>query len=154
MTDPLTFTSSCPRFGLPLLFSGQSQKEHSVNEAHALTDALLHCAIEGEAVAPPEAPLDGECWLVSSPATGEWSGQEGRIACRQAGVWLFVAPCDGMRIFNRAADQDIRFAGAWFAPSAPASPSGGSIVDMEARAAIDTLIAAMQAARILGQFDG
>lgn len=154
MTDPLTFTSSCPRFGLPLLFSGQSQKEHAVNEAHALTDALLHCTIEGEAATPPETPVDGECWLVSSPATGEWTGQDGRIACRQAGVWLFVMPCEGMRVFNRSTGQDIRFAGTWFAPSAPASPNGGSTVDMEARAAIDALIAAMQAARVLGEFDG
>lgn len=136
------------------MVSGQSQKEHAVNEAHALTDALLHCAIEGEAAAPPETPVDGECWLVSSPATGEWTGQDGRIACRQAGVWLFVMPCDGMRVFNRSTSQDIRFAGAWFAPSAPESPSGGSTVDMEARAAIDALITAMQAARILGEFDG
>ncbi|MFA7597199.1 MAG: DUF2793 domain-containing protein, partial [Novosphingobium sp.] len=72
----------------------------------------------------------------------------------QAGVWLFVTPREGMRIFNRSADQEMRFAGAWLAPSAPASPSGGSVVDAEARAAIDALIAAMQAARILGQFDG
>lgn len=150
MTDPLSFTSSSPRFGLPLLFSGQSRKEHTVNEAHAITDALLHCAIEGETGTPPEAPTDGDCWLVSSPATGEWSEQEGRIACRQAGIWLFVTPRDGMRIFNRSAGQDIRFAGTWAAPSAPTAPSGGSVIDTEARTAINELIAAMQAARILG----
>jgi hypothetical protein len=126
--------------------SGQSQKEFAVNEAHALTDALLHCAIEGEAGHPPEAPSDGECWLVSSPAAGEWAGHEGSIACRQAGLWLFIIPRDGMRIFNRSAAQDMRYCGGWHAPVTPASPSGGTTIDAEARAAIDALIETMQTA--------
>lgn len=71
MSDPFLFDSTTPRFGLPLLFAGQAQKEAFVNEAHALADALIHCAVEGEATAPPGAPVDGTSWLVGSPATGD-----------------------------------------------------------------------------------
>ena len=85
MTDPISFTPATPRFALPLLFAGQSQKEFYVNEAHALTDALLHAACEGETADPPPAPIEGEAWLVASGAAGEWAGQDGKLASRQSG---------------------------------------------------------------------
>jgi len=43
MTDPITFDSTSPRFGLPLLFSGQVQKEVYLNEALSRLDGLTHC---------------------------------------------------------------------------------------------------------------
>jgi hypothetical protein len=149
MTQPLSFEISSPRFGLPLLFAGQAQKEAFVNEAHALTDALLHCAIEATASEPPASPTDGENWLGDDSATGDWQDRDGSLACRQAGNWLFVAPRDGMRIFDRSTGQLLLYNGGWNAPAAPASPAGGSTVDGEARAAIDALIAALRQAGVL-----
>jgi len=72
MSDPTSFTLTTPRFGLPFLFSGQAQKEVSVNEAHALADMLLHPCIAGELAAPPASPSAGDCWLVGAgqPVTG------------------------------------------------------------------------------------
>ena len=144
MSVPLTFDIASPRFSLPLLFAGQAQKEVFVNEALAITDALLHCAIEGEADAPPGSPSDGDAWLVGLAPNGPWTGQEGRIACWQAGNWLFVQPRDGMRVLDRSSGQEIRFHGIWRRPSVPLEPSGGSVVDSEARAAIQQLIAALR----------
>ena len=149
MSDPLLFESASPRFGFPLLYAGQSQKEAFVNEAHALADALLHCAIEEEASAPPGTPVEGSNWLVGSGATGDWVGHDGAIACRQAGNWIFVEPRDGMRVLDRSTGQELRYFGGWNAPTVPGEPSGGSIVDAEARTAIAGLIAALRVAGIL-----
>ena len=149
MTDPISFTSTTPRYGLPLLFAGQSQKEFYVNEAHALTDALLHAACEGEAANPPATPAEGETWLVAAAATGDWAGADGQIAARQSGNWLFAAPRDGMRMFDRSTGQMLLYRGGWQRPAAPAAPAGGTTVDTEARAALADLIAALASAGVL-----
>lgn len=143
MTDPINFPSVTPRYALPLLFSGQAQKEFYVNEAHALADALLHAACEGEATDPPASPANGETWLVASGATGDWSGEDGKLASRQAGTWLFATPRDGMRLFDNSTGQTMLFRGAWQRPSAPAAPSGGAVVDAEARAIIADLVTSL-----------
>lgn len=149
MTDPVVFQSASPRFGLPFLFAGQAQKEFFVNEAHALADALLHCAIEEIADSPPTQPADGECWLVGPSPAGEWTGRAGMLAARQAGNWVFIAPRPGMRVLNRATGQDMRFTGAWSAPGRPPEPVGGDTVDIQARAAISRLLNALSLAGVL-----
>ncbi|RZJ96240.1 MAG: DUF2793 domain-containing protein [Novosphingobium sp.] len=148
MSDPFLFDTASPRYGLPLLFPGQSQKEVFVNEAHALTDALLHCAIEGEAAVPPSSPTDGEAWLVGASPSGVWAGQAGKLASRQAGNWIFVSPRDGLRLLDRSTGQERRFFGSWRFPDAPLEPIGGSVVDAEARQAIVEMIAALKDAGI------
>jgi hypothetical protein len=75
MSDPLTFTSASPRFGLPLLFAGQAQKEVFVNEAHALTDSLLS---------------------IPRPDNAGWSGLLRRaIGPAMPAIWPRISPADG-----------------------------------------------------------
>ena len=148
MTDPFVFETTSPRFALPLLYAGQAQKEVFVNEAHALTDALMHCAVEGELSAPPATPVDGENWLVGAAASGDWTSQEGNLACRQSGNWLFIAPRDGMRLLDRTTGQERRFFGNWQIATTTAEPFGGSTVDLEARTAISSLIEALRASGV------
>ncbi|GAA0269875.1 hypothetical protein GCM10009127_07350 [Alteraurantiacibacter aestuarii] len=149
MTDPISFTSSSPRFGLPFLFAAQAQKEFFVNEAHALTDMLLHAVVEGEAQDPPAAPVDGECWLVGDLPTADWAGQAGKLAGYQSGNWLFASPHDGMRVFNKAASRHLHYLGGWQAATDVAEPAGGSVIDSEARNAIIGLIGALASAGII-----
>jgi len=81
---------------------------------------------------------------VNTAPSGDWSGQGGKFASRQAGSWLFTTPRDGMRLLNRANGQDLRFSGGWRAATRPAAPTGGTTVDTQARVAImqlfDTLV--------------
>lgn len=141
MSDPITFDSTTARFKLPLLFSGQSQKEAFVNEGLVLLDALMHCIVEGEANSPPVTPIEGSAWIVGQSPVGDWSGLAGKLACRVAGQWVFVTPQDGMRIMNRLTGQTMRrLSGTWLVPAAPNSPSGGSVVDAEARSVLNALI--------------
>lgn len=151
MSDPITFASATPRFAIPFLFAGQSQKEFFVNEAHALVDALLHAAVEGQADAPPSAPGDGECWLVGETPTGAWTGHAGALASFQAGGWIFAAPRDGLRLLDRSDGQEVRYHGGWQRPATPAMPTGGATVDAEARTAITELVEALIASGILAQ---
>ena len=148
MSDPFLFDTASPRFGLPLLHAGQSQKEAFVNEAHALADALLHCAIEGESAAPPATPVEGENWLVAAAATGDWASRDGNIACRQGGNWLFLSPRDGLRVLDRSTGQELRFFASWQIPAIPLEPTGGSIVDSEARTALSALLGALRTAGV------
>lgn len=149
MSDPITFDSATPRFSLPLLYTGQAQKELSVNESFFLTDALMHGAIEGEIATPPATPAAGQSWLVATGASGAWSGQSGKLACRQGGQWVFVQPTDGMTILNKMNGQIIRrVGGAWQAPTAPAQPSGGTVIDAQARDSINLLLQKLREAGI------
>lgn len=149
MTDPINLPSKSPRFGLPLLFSGQAQKEFTVNEAHALIDMLLHPVLEGQADTPPSNPQNGECWLVGGSPTGEWTGHTFEIASYQNGTWVFAKPRDGMRLLDRSTMQDIYYRGGLRRAVPPDPVEGGATVDVEARRAIDQLITALIAGGIL-----
>ena len=151
MTSPITFDSKTPRHGFPNLFAGQAQKEFTVNEAFALLDALLHAVIEGQADAPPASAVDGQCWIVGEQPTGEWSGQTGQIACRQAGNWLFVQPADGFSAFDRSAGALVRYQDGWKVTPTAGVPEGGTTIDTEARQAIEQIVSALSAAGIIAQ---
>lgn len=148
MPDPL-FDSRTSRFDLPYLFAGQAQKEGTVNEVTARLDALLHQAIEAQTNTPPATPADGQCWLIGSAPTGDWSGHADQLTAREAGNWLFFLPRDGMRILNRVNGQEMRYHGTWKAPARPTAPTGGATVDAEARTAIAALLTALTDAGVI-----
>lgn len=132
------------RHKLPLLAVAQAQKEITHNEALVRIDALLHPVVQGELAVPPTlTDADtGKCWLVAASPTGQWAGQTGQIAIWIGGGWRFCAPAEGMRARLQSQQIDkIRSGGAWISPPAIPSPASGAIVDIEARAAIGSLLA-------------
>jgi len=150
MTDPISFSSASPRYALPMLFAGQSQKETTVNEALLAADALLHPAIEAVVASPPAAPSLGQCWLIGSGAIGVFAGQTDKIAAWSEGGWRLFAPREGLRAYDITAGAGRLYAGgAWRLVAAPASPAGGSVIDTQARSAITAMIAALRNAGVL-----
>lgn len=152
MSDLLSFAATSARHRLPLIFPGQAQKEFFVNEAHALMDALLHPVVLGSASSVPADVADGDCWIVGPESAGEWAGRTGMLACRQAGAWLFAAPGDGMRVFDRASGADLRYMdGIWTGAVPVRAAAGGDVIDREARQTIAELIAALTRTGVLPQ---
>jgi hypothetical protein len=153
-----------PRFALPFILPGQAQKELFHNEALARIDLALHPAVEGAPLAePPAEPGEGGCWIVASAGEGEWSGRDNMLAMWSEGGWRFVAPPPGTIAWNKAASLPLLWDGFQWRDGAllcaglvvngvqvvgsrqpgVSSPSGGTIIDEEARVAINGLTAAL-----------
>lgn len=69
---------------------------------------------------PPGAPSEGDRYIVAPVATGDWVGQEGRIALFEDAEWVFEENSDGTRAYVTAASQDYELSGTtWTAVTDP-----------------------------------
>ena len=159
------------RLALPLLQSGQAQKEMTHNEALARLDLAVQPRVATIGLNdPPASPAAGDCWIVGAAPTGDWSGMAGALAGWTDDGWRFVAALDGMVIW--VADQAVParyLAGAWVIgdlagaqvsiggvkvlgaqAAAIAEPSGGTVVDAEGRATIGQILAALRGHGLIG----
>ena len=98
---------------------------------------------------PPADPGDGEVYRVIASASGDWTGEEDSLAISLGGSWHFVQPTIGMRIYDQAATQWLVFTGQWETASVPSAPTGGSVIDVEARATIDEIVVELSRLGIL-----
>lgn len=141
------------RFALPLLAAGQAHKELFHNEALILLDFLIHPVVQAVADDPQSlSPVAGQSWLVGLSAVAEWSGKDNQIAGWSAGGWHFIKPQETMKIFVTENKQSAIYSdGSWQFIEAIDGPIGGTIVDIEARSAIDSILMALRKAAILPQ---
>ncbi|MBU6206505.1 MAG: DUF2793 domain-containing protein [Alphaproteobacteria bacterium] len=158
-------SSTTDRLALPLLASGQAQKEFTHNAALALADMLIMPTVQAVALTtPPAAPVVGQCWIIGTGATGVWAGHDNTLACFTAGGWLFVPPQDGMQVWSLADhvmvlhNNGVWTIGTLYAKSLDvagiqvvgaqqltiASPTGGTVIDDVARTAISAILAALK----------
>lgn len=164
--------SSSPRLSLPYILTNQAQKEVTHNDALNNLDVWVQpVAQSADLVAPPGSPAEGAVWLVAAGATDAWAGKAGMLAQWIGGVWQFHAPIDGAVI--RIADQGLtaRYeAGAgWIIGDvtaarvlidgqavlgarqpAIADPSGGTVIDIEARDAIVAILDSLRQHGLIG----
>lgn len=154
------------RLALPLIATGQAQKELAHNEALALLDIAVQAGVEAVGLTePPAAPQIGACWIVGAAPADAWIGRAGAIAGWTASGWRFVIPADGFAVWDRPGRRwVVRVDGVWESGilrgdrlmlggqqvvgerrAAIAAPTGGTTVDAEARAGIASILAALRA---------
>jgi hypothetical protein len=142
-----------------------SKKPYVYFYATLLIDALVQATCLGAPRnEPPQGPEEGDSFVCGTAPTGGWSGHANALATWTAGGWRFNEAFEGMQVFQREGGFLLRFeAGGWTSGlvrasevriggekvlgergSAIAVPSGGSTIDVEARAAIDRILAALR----------
>ncbi|WP_334148932.1 DUF2793 domain-containing protein [Hyphomicrobium sp.] len=85
---------------LPYIMPAQAQKHVTHNEALRALDALVQLAvIDRDLTAAPDAPEDGDRYIVAASATGVWSGKDTQVAVWQDGGWTFLEPGPGWLCF-------------------------------------------------------
>lgn len=159
------------RFALPFILPGQAQKEVFHNEALTRIDMALSPTIQGPpAGTPPSDPAEGQSWIVSDSPSGAWTGKNNQVAMWTAGGWRFLLPPPGTMAWDASQELWLHFDGAgWSDGALPASsirigglkvlgerqpdvpnPSGGTIIDIEARAALVAITAALKSHGLIG----
>ncbi|WP_294395359.1 DUF2793 domain-containing protein [uncultured Sphingomonas sp.] len=153
------------RWNLPLLSAGQAQKEMFHNEALIVLDGLVQPSAAGFGVnEPPASPVPGQSWIVGPAPSGAWSSHANNLAAWTDGGWRFHGPRAGTTVW---VESDQLFA-SWMGQgwrlgvakvsavevagrqvvgtqgSAIGDPSGGTVVDMQARAAVSAILAALR----------
>ena len=118
------------RLGLPLLAPAQSQKHVTVNEGLARLDALVHLSVASfDTTAPPASPVEGEVHAVGAGATGDWSGEDGKLALFLNGGWAFLQPAVGWQGWSQAEGGRVAFDGQdWQAGSGSFSANGAGFL--------------------------
>lgn len=149
MAVPINLPSTTKNASLPLLFSGQAQKEFFLNQSLCVLDALVPRAVQQQTNAPPQTPEEGSCFLIGSDPTSDWAGRTNEIAIWIGGSWQYLSPQAGMQVFDRGSMSLLHYNSGWNAAPEPAIPTGGATVDTEARAAISDLVEAL---RMIGVF--
>lgn len=158
-------TMTTTRHGLPLLAPGQAQKELFHNESLVTIDTLLAAVVEAVGVdVPPDEPQEGQSWIADAAPTGAWAGHPHALASWTAGGWRFAAAVAGLRVTIRTSGVQAAWDGvAWQTGrivgdalilggtqvvggqrAAIADATGGSTVDLEARASLAKVLTALR----------
>ena len=114
---------------------------------------------------PPASPVIGSCYVVGGLPTGDWSGKAQFVAAFTSGGWRLLSPDrrDDLLRQNSGYAANYR-AGAWeigvlrgsklmvdgqqvvgSQEASIADPAGGATVDIEARATVAEILAALRA---------
>ena len=108
-------SSITPNLGITRLIEGQLSAEITVNGGLNDLDTFTQPRIISRSItAQPGSPVNGDCYIVPSGATGaQWSGQTNKVAYYFNG-WVLKTPREGWKFWDIATDETVVFNGsAW-----------------------------------------
>jgi hypothetical protein len=79
-----------PILGLRDLVPNQASKELTINRNMRILESVVQHVVQELRNTVPSGPTEGSVYVVTSPATGIWSGQEGKLALWSNGSWEFI----------------------------------------------------------------
>jgi len=112
----------------------------------------------------PAAPAVGCAYIVADGASGAWAGKSQCVAAWTSGGWRFIRPVEGVQLLERSSGNWTVFRnGAWERAilrgdalsiggqqvvgarvSGIASPTGGTVIDSQARLALNAVLSALR----------
>ena len=128
-------------------------------------DALVGAAVESApANDPPTSPTIGTCYIIGSTPTDDWSQHAQQLAYYSSGGWRFFEPAVGLSVLIKDSGVIATYLPAgWDIGTLRASAlhvageqvvgvrmaaipdaSGGTVVDVEARAALASILHALR----------
>lgn len=130
--------TTMPRFGVTELAPSQAIPETTVNEnlRYVSQGAGHFVFIDRDLATPPGSPADGDCYLVATGGTGDWSGHDGDIAFYMGSAWEFIEALEGFTAGVQDENAVIAFVGG----SWTALATGDAYTDEQARDVIGTAL--------------
>lgn len=135
-------------------------------------DAAVHaCCDGGPDNVPPQSPEIGLDYICGRNPTAAWEGKPDSVACYTTNGWRFIAPFDGLELFDRSSGRNWRFSSGTRSfgivkaseihvngvkilgdqrPSI-SDAHGGTTVDAEARDILAQILSALRSHGIIAQ---
>lgn len=70
--------------------------------------------IDQDLTVPPGSPTDGDIYIVGQSATSGWASQDGKIAVRDNGAWVFLDALTGLIAYVEDEGAYYRYDSGWF----------------------------------------
>ncbi len=92
---------------MTLVEQSQSQKEVTVNQALTRIDAFINNGAKSRTTStPPGSPTSGDIYIIPVSATGDWTGQDGKLAYYDQS-WKFIIPNEGSTLWVN--DENVAY---------------------------------------------
>lgn len=102
---------------------------------------------------PPAVPVDDTKYIVTSPATGDWTGKENYIAYGDGGVWAFELPDPRTIVWVSDENALYVFSGTWHSIGGAAATTFLSLTDTPASYVADKWLKVNSAANAIELVD-